>query len=99
MINKCENSGLTLVEVIVVVVILGILAATVPAAITKYASEKRAEMSVADFWMEMNSLRAKALKGGSPAIVLFDTTNSTYATYLDADNNDTAVTSEKIVSI
>ncbi len=95
--KKCEpKSGVTLVEVLVVVVIMGILAATVPSAITKYAADKRAEMSVADFWMEMNALRSKALKGGSAAIVLFDTTTSRYTTHLDANQNDTADTNEVI---
>ncbi len=96
--KRNPRSGLTLVEVIVVVVILGILAAVIPSAITKYAAEKRVEMSVADFWMEINSLRAKALKGGSPAIVLFDSTNSTYKTYIDVNQNDTADTNETITT-
>lgn len=83
-----------MVELLVVVVIMGILAATVPPMITRYAAEKRGELHVADFYMEMNSLRAKVLKGGAPVITTFDFDNSTYSVYIDSNSNSTADSAE-----
>ncbi len=91
---KSNNRGISIVEVLVVVVLIGILAATVPPAILGYVAEKREELHVADFWMEMNSIRGKVLKGGAPVIVTFDYNTNEYAVFIDSNHNSTADSAE-----
>ncbi len=86
-LRKQSQDGFTLLELLLAVTIIGIISATAPFMISDYVREKQAEMHVADFWMEMNSVRGKVLKFSAPAVTLFDLDNSGYAVYIDSNYN------------
>lgn len=92
-----RNEGVTLVEVLTVVIILSILSVGISNYALKYAGEKRGEINATDFWLEMNNLRSRVLKEGSPLIVSFDFDSSTYEIYIDSNDNSVIDTNEVAV--
>ncbi len=95
MTDTKSRNGVTLVELLVTIVIMSILTAVIPTLITKFVAEKRDEADIADFWMEMNTLRSKVLKGGVPIITTFDIDNSTYNIYVDSNSDNTPDPNER----
>ncbi len=90
MTDPKSRNGVSLFELLIAIVVLSILTAAIPSLITKLAAEKRDEADIADFWMEMRTLRSKVLKGGVPVITTFDIGNSTYDIYVDSNSDNTA---------
>lgn len=78
--NRCaRRSGFTLVELVVVTMILGIIAAI---AIPRFATsvhEYRAKMAASRLVEDLNMARRRALILGKTVTVLFDTTNHAYS--------------------
>lgn len=91
-----NKSGFTLLEMMIIVVILGVLAAATGPSMISLVSERRFESGVMQFWAYMNNARTIVAKVDAPFVMVMDTTKNTVIAYIDSINNGTLSTSEKI---
>jgi len=96
--NRKKDAAFTLLEVLVVVTILGILAAMTGAPILTMVSEKRDEAGVLGLWSYLNNSRTIVGLYDAPFVLTFDTTANKVVAYTDTINNGGLTSTEKLRS-
>jgi prepilin-type N-terminal cleavage/methylation domain-containing protein len=78
-----SNSGFTLIEIMVVLVVIGILAAISAPSFMKWLPNIALQSASRDLYGIMQKARSEAVKGNKDWAIVFDTTNNRY--YLCSD--------------
>lgn len=76
-------TGFTLIEVLVVVAIIGILAAIGYPTFLSMLPNIRTKAAARDIYADMNAAKMEAVKRNSCVVVTFDTGTQSYSTFLD----------------
>ncbi len=82
-----SKKGFTLLELLIVITIIGILAASVTYGVSDYVKDKRSEQHVMGLFSELSSLRARAIREDRPVLVEFDINTHEYLVLVNDSAN------------
>ncbi|MGB9716418.1 MAG: pilus assembly FimT family protein [Thermodesulfovibrionales bacterium] len=83
-----KNSGITLLEVIIVIAIIGILTAFGIPEISRFSANYRVRSSATELMQNMKLARAMAIKENRRYLIVFDIENQRYLIGFDGDDLD-----------
>ena len=92
-----NKKGFTLVEVVVVVAILGIIAAIGTTGVLRSLPAMRLKSAARDIFSASMQAKAEAVRRGENVTILFDTANNTWLMFLDSDNDEVADAGETVL--
>ena len=92
-----NKKGFTLVEVVVVVAILGIIAAIGTTGVLRSLPAMRLKSAARDIFSAAMQAKAEAVRRGENVTILFDTANNTWLMFLDSDNDEVADAGETVL--
>jgi prepilin-type N-terminal cleavage/methylation domain-containing protein len=84
--NLLNKSGITLIEVIIVIAIIGILAAFGIPEISRFSADYRVRSSATELLQNMRIARAMAIKENRKYLIVFDLENQRYLIGFDGDD-------------
>ncbi|MEW6003239.1 MAG: prepilin-type N-terminal cleavage/methylation domain-containing protein [Nitrospirota bacterium] len=87
-----NQKGITLVELIIVIAIIGILALIGIPEINRFSSDYRVRSCATDLIQNMRVARAMAMKENREYLIVFDTTNQRYMIGFDGNGDKNLVT-------
>jgi prepilin-type N-terminal cleavage/methylation domain-containing protein len=83
------HSGLTLMELMVVIAILSIMAGMTMSALGNYIPDYRLQSAARELYATMHEAKMEAIKRNDPVRVVFDVSNERYAISLNGGSDDT----------
>ena len=92
-----NEKGLTLVEVMVVVAILGIIAAVGATGVHHSLPTMRLKSAARDIFSASMQAKAEAVRRGENVTILFNTADNTWLMFLDSDNDEVVDASETVL--
>ncbi len=86
--RKTEQNGFTLIEVVIVFVILGVIAAIAIPSFFSFLPNMRLRSATRDVYSTMIAAKTEAMRRGENVTILFDAVNNDYRMFLDANANN-----------
>jgi prepilin-type N-terminal cleavage/methylation domain-containing protein len=93
-----NNKGFTLIELTVTIALLGIMAAISIPSYFSWLPRHRLQTSVRHIYDDMNMARSRAVKTNADVGIQFIPSNETYRIFIDANQDQTYVTGETVIS-
>ena len=87
-----NRNGITLVELIIIIAIIGILAALGIPEINRFAADSKVRSCATDLIQNMKVARAMAIKENRQYLIVFDTANNRYLIGFDGDGDNNLIT-------
>lgn len=92
-----DNKGVTLIEIMVVIAIIGIVAAIAVPNMIDWRSDRQLRGAINNLASNIQLARLKAIREAEVVSVVFDTTNNRYTLLLDPNQNGTLDAGEQSV--
>jgi type II secretory pathway pseudopilin PulG len=83
-----NRNGITLIELIIIIAIIGILAALGIPEINRFAADSKVRSCATDLIQNMKVARAMAIKENREYLIVFDTANNRYLIGFDGDDTN-----------
>ncbi|MEW6213994.1 MAG: GspH/FimT family protein [Nitrospirota bacterium] len=87
-----RQDGITLIELIIIIAIIGILAALGVPEINRFSADYKVRSCATDLIQNMRVARAMAIKENRQYLIVFDTTNNRYMIGFDGDGDNNLIT-------
>lgn len=92
-----RKDGFTLIEALVLIVVLGVLAAIAIPGFSRWGPDMRLKSAVRDLKSDMELSRLRAIRENAHVVLAFDTGNNRYTVFVDSDADWTPNGSEVVL--
>ncbi len=93
-----NNSGFTLVELLVTITLISIASAMVAPSIKHFVGERRDEAGIMNLWQTLSQSRINVAKADAPFLLIFDKDNNNFIAYIDEDGDGAGQSDEILVN-